>query len=230
MSDFFLDLRDTPRVIDFFVDHLELAPARVKTEAEKWIKKYHENERVSTDRLADAAKKFGWAIFPARIALKVYFDTDGREEEWQRILSSVRPSTAHLLKRFRVGTNAASLDLTLRHAEADVALREGDRLEIAEVRAHLRQDFWRDASRSLGKKTRATLVADGERRAAEYQKRFADLREIASSSSQGFQDEIFSKIARYEDRILFEGEVVPLEILDEEIAYYTDQKEISPVE
>ncbi len=225
MSDFFLDLRDKPRVIDFFVDNLEFAPAKSKREVEMWIKKYHDNEPVTTDRLADVAKKFGWGMFPARRALKMYFDIEGREEEWRRLLASVRPSTAHLLKRFRAGTRAASLDDVLKHAEADVALREGDRIEIEEVRAHLRQDFWREKKKSL-----VGLVKDGERQAAEYQKRLAILREIATSLSRGFQDEIFSKLARMEDRILFEGDVVPLEILDEEIKYYTDQKEISPIE
>ena len=225
MSDFFLDLRDKLRVVDFLADHLEFASSVMRREAEKWIQSYHDGKKVPTDRLAEIARRFAWAIWPARVALKRFFETQGSEEEWRRVLASIRPSTAHLLKRFRVGVRAATLDEVLQHAESDVALREGERIEIGEVRAHLRQDYWRDNKKSL-----AALVTDSEREVNEYQERLAKLRELALALSRGFQDEIFSKIARFEDRILFEGEVVPLEILDEEIKYYTEQKEISPVD
>lgn len=225
MSDFFLDLRDKPRVIDFLVDDLELAPAKIRPEAEKWIRAYHDNEKVPTDKLADFAKRFAWAIWPARFAMKRYFETEGADEEWRRVLAAVRPSTAHLLKRFGAGIKAATLDDVLKHAEADVALRDGDRVEIEEVRKHLRQDYWREK-----KKTLAVLMKDGEREAKAYQDRIAKLRDLALAMPRGFQDEIFSKLTRYEDRILFENEVVPLEILDDEVKYYTEQKEISPSE
>lgn len=243
MSDFFLDLRDKPRVIDFLVDDLELAPAKVRPEAEKWIRAYHDNEKVPTDKLADFAKRFAWSIWPVRFAMKRYFETEGADEEWRRVLAAVRPSTAHLLKRFGAGIKAASLDDVLKHAEADVALRDGDRVEINEIRKHLRQDYWREKSRhhgkksqeggippKAGKKTLAILVKEGEREAKAYHDRIAKLRDLALAMPRGFQDEIFSKLMRYEDRILFENEVVPLEILDDEVKYYTEQKEISPSE
>lgn len=225
MSEFFLNLRDKVRVIDFLADHLEYASPKYRTEAERWIHAYEENEKVPTDKLAEAARAFAWAIWPARYAVNRFFATEGIEAEWKKVLASARPSTAHLLKRFRQGTGTQSLDETLAHVEADVAFREGERIEIEELRKHLRQDYWRDK-----KKTLAILVKEGERLVEGYRERLQKLREVAPDFPRVMQDEIFSKIERYEDRILFEGELVPHEILDGEITYYTEQKEISPLE
>jgi len=225
MSEFFLDLRDKVRVIDFLADNAEYAAPNIRLDAERWIHAYEEQEKIPTDKLADAARKFAWSIWPARYAVSAYFSSEGSEEEWLRILAAVRPSTAHLLKRFRKGTDAKNLDETLNHIESDVAFHAGERVEIDEVRKHLRQAYWREKKSALH-----ALVKEGERLRDGYRERLDVLREMIPNFPRTAQDEIMSKIERYSDRILFEGEVVPVEILDEEIKYYTDQKEISPLE
>lgn len=225
MSDFFLDLRDKPHVIDFLADNAEYASPKFRIDAERWTHAYEENEKIPTDKLAEAARKFAWSIWPARYAVSRYFSMEGSEEEWLRVLSAVRPSTAHLLKRFRQGTGAETLDETLNHIESDVAFKEGDRREIEEVRDHLRQEFWREKKNALG-----ILVKEGEHLAKGYRERLDTLRELMPDFPRTMQDEVVSKIEKYQDRILFEGKAVSLEILDEEIKYYIEQKEISPSE
>jgi hypothetical protein len=225
MSDLFLDLRDKVSVVDFLVENLEYAPAKERTMAEKAIRAYEEGEKVPTDKLAETARKFAAAAWPARYALDRFFREEGADEEWRRVLSAVRPSTAHLLNRFRDVHETASLDEALGHAEADVALRDEERIEIEEVRKHVRHDFWKEKKKALD-----LLVKEGADHFQGYVHRLGKLRDIAVTLPRGLQDEAFSKIAHYEDRILFEGEVVPFELIDQEIAYYVDQKEISPLE
>lgn len=225
MSDFYLDLKDKPAVIDFFVDHLDYAPQVARTAAEKIIKQYEAGDKLPTDRLAEAVRQFARAIYPARFAVKRFFGHEAKEDEWQAILAAVRPSTAHLLKRFRNGIKAESLDDVLRHSESEVALHEEERIEIALVRKQLHHGYWREHGKALGR-----LVKDGELELKSYLERFSKLRELAMDLPRGLQDEIMSKLARYEDRVYFECELVPLEILDEEVKYYTEQKELAPDE
>jgi hypothetical protein len=225
MSDLYLNLRDKVRVIDFLAEHLEYATPAVRKEAEQWIQAYEDEEKVHTDKLAEVARSFAWAIWPARYAVNRYFSTDGSEEEWVRVLDSIRPSTAHILKRFRRDTAAKNLDETLTHIESDVAFTDGDRREIAEVREHLRQDAWKTKQDSF-----EILRKEGERLVQSYRNRLSALRELMVELPRSLQDEVVLKVERYEDRILFEGEAMPLETFDEEIKYYTEQKEISPLD
>jgi hypothetical protein len=225
MSDFYLDLKDKLAVIDFFVDHLDYAPPVARVAAEKITRQFEAGDKLPTDRLAEAVRQYARAVYPARFAVKRFFGHEGKEDEWQAILSAVRPSTAHLLKRFRAGVKAQSLDEVLRHAESEVALRAEERIEIAMVRKQLHHGYWRLHHQALGR-----MVKDGELELKSYLGRFADLRGLAMELPRGLQDEAISKLARYEDRVYFECELVPLEILDEEIKYYIEQKELAPDE
>ena len=56
------------------------------------------------------------------------------------------------------------------------------------------------------------------------------LRDIAFDLPQSLQDEVFAKIAHFEDKIFFEGEEVPKEIFEEEVKYYVEQREVSPMD
>jgi hypothetical protein len=138
---------------------------------------------------------------------------------------SIRPSTAHLLKRLKTASKAKTLDAALADPDAGIALRDEEQLEIAEVRRHVAHDIWKEK-----KDTLEILVKAGEKELAGYRKRFDALRELGTTLPSSLLNEVFSKLSHYEDRILFAGEVIPLEILDEEIKYYRDQKEISPME
>lgn len=221
----FLNLKDASRTIDFLAEFSTYADLKTRQRAEKIVKEYEEGKVLLPEKLAEEAHNLALAAWPARLAVERFFTHEGSEEEWNLVLAALRPSTAHLLRRFRRGINAKSLDAVLGHVESGSALREEERLEIAEVRKQVRQDFWQKK-----KDTLKILYDDYQRELEGYVKRLKTLRELALASAPTLQDELFSKLEHLEDRILFAGEIVPLEILDEEIAYYTDQKEISPFE
>jgi hypothetical protein len=225
MNDFFLDLKDKPRVVDFLVDASAFADDEARNAAATWIKQYQEGEHVGTDKLAEAAQTLAAATWPARYAVRMLCEKEDPEEEWRRVTSAVRPSTAHLLKRLRTSSKAKTLSATLADSDAGIALRDEEQAEIDGVRQHVRHDLWKEKASTLD-----VLVTAGAKELAGYTKRLAALRELALALPPSLQDEVFSKIARYEDRILFAGEVLPLEILDQEIKYYNEQKEISPLE
>ncbi|MEO5927617.1 MAG: hypothetical protein ABIO72_02855 [Patescibacteria group bacterium] len=225
MSDYFLDLKDKPRVVDFLVETAAYADDAAREVAAKWAKQYQDGEHVPTDKLAAAAKKLAEATWPARYAVKIFCTKENPAEEWTRVNAAIRDSTAHLLKRLKTASKAKTLDAVLADPDAGIALRDEEQLEIAEVRRHVAHDIWKEKAKVLD-----VLVKAGEKELAGYDKRFTRLRELGTTLPSSMLNEVFSKLSHYEDRILFAGEVIPLEILDEEIQYYHEQKEVSPLE
>lgn len=225
MSDLFLDLRDKPRVVDFLVMAGAYAGEKDRKAADALVSAYQDGKHPSIDKLANAARKLAFATWSARYAVVHYVMHEGSDEEWTRIVAAVRPSTAHLMKRFRAGVKAKTLDEVLNHPDVATALHDEEMLEIAEVRTHVREDLWKEKGTTL-----SLVVKQGAQELAAYRKRLDALRELAAAFPPALQDEIFSKINHYEDRILFAGEVLPLEILNGEVSYYTDQKEITPLD
>ena len=225
MEGFYLNLKDKPRVVDFLVAAIPFADAKSRASAEKWVKAYQDGDHVPTDTLAEVARKLGIATWPARMVLQHDLSHEGAEEEWKLVTAAVRPSTAHLMKRFRASVRGKSLDDVLAHPEVETALHDEERMEIAGVRPSVREAIWNEKGSTL-----AAQVTAAKKELEGYQKRFASLRELATALPPALQDEVFSKIAHLEDKILFEGKIVPLETLDEEVKYYRDQTEIAPVD
>lgn len=221
MSDnFFLPLKEKARVIDFLVDQLVYADAKNQEAAQGFISAYQDGEHVSTDKLADFARKFAIAVWPAREALKLYF-AEHPAEEWAALNLTVRPSTAHLLERARRASKTKTVDDVLAHAESVVPLQDGERMEIAQVRTHVWHDQWRKHGATLqDQKVKA------EKELKTYLGQLKTLRDLAIDLQGSAQDDLFSKIAHLEDSIFFEGNKIPPEVIQEEIAYYTEQKEI----
>jgi hypothetical protein len=225
MSDLFLDLRDKPAVIDFMVDALEFAPSQDREKAEKIVAAYQDGEKLHTDKLVNDARSLAIASYPARFAVQRFVSSEGSADEWRKLLSALRPSTTAILKRFRDTNRLTTVDAALSHAEADVALRDEERSEIDHVREQVRHDLWHEKQAAL-----SVLKTEGEQELARYLGKLKSLRDLAVELPPSIQDEVFSKIMRYEDKLFFAGESVPLEILDQEISYYTDQKEVDPLE
>jgi len=224
MSDLFLDLRDKPRVIDFMVDVAEYAGPAERFKAEKIVAAYSDGEHIGTDKLANDARTLAISTYPARYALRHFVSGAGASEEWKKLFAALRPSTAAILKRFKNASNASTIDEVLSHAESDVALRDEERSEIDHVREHVQHDLWHEKGESLDE-----FRLQGERELTKYLGRLKSLRDLAVELPASIQDEVFSKIASYEDKIFFAGGSVSSEILDEEVRFYTDQKEIDPL-
>ncbi|MBU1348484.1 hypothetical protein KJ781_00230 [Patescibacteria group bacterium] len=222
----FLDLSDAPRVIDFLVMASAYAGKKERLEAERFVKGHHDGNDPPTEDLAAAARTLAIVTWPARHAVRYYLSHEGSEEEWKRVTAMVRPSTKVLMNRFRKGVGAKTLDEVLQHEDVGTALREDDEMfEVTHVRDQVAEDVWKEKHEALG-----LLVKDGVRGMEAYRERFRRLRDLAESLPVAAQDEVLSKMRHFEDRILFKGEQVPLEILDGEIAFYTEEKEIAPTD
>ncbi len=215
-----VDFGDTVRVIDFLVEFAPYAPEKERKEAEQWVQRYQNREAISTSEIASVAMSVARLTWAPRWALEHYLTHEGVEEEWKMILGAIRASTAHLLERFRRMTDTDSLDEVLQHAESDQVLRDEERFEIEETRRHVREVLWKQKAEHL-----VALIRIGDSERKGYQKRLAALRELALGLPSALQEELLSKIEHYEDRIFFAGEVVSQEILDQEIAYYREQRE-----
>lgn len=225
MSTLHLDLHDKARVIDFIAEYSDYSAPEERKTAQELATAYSDGKKVATDALAQATRKLAISAWPARYAVDAYFAEKGAEEEWERVMSAIRPSTAHLLKRFRQGTDASSLDEVLNHEDAHTAVKEEEVLEISEIRRHVRIQFWQQEKNKI-----ESFLKEGKKLMDAYAERLGRLRELAIELPSSLQNDVFAKLTHYEDRILYAGEVVPLEILDQEVQYYKEQKEISPME
>jgi hypothetical protein len=221
MSSLFLDLKDRTRVVDFLWDVLPYLPKDnlVRTRAEAVIREIANGEKVSAEALADLAKTVGRATYVPRIAVKRYVRTgSGADEEWRRMAAAVSNSTEHLLERFKGGVGAASLDDVLEHEESSTALREVERMEIAEVRKHVLPTIWIEKRDDIKREAK-----DVERELEAVEKHLKALRKIAFNEPSAPEDEIVAKIEAYEDRLYFAGEELQPEKIAAEIAAYQEQ-------
>jgi hypothetical protein len=224
MSDLYLDLKDRVAMVDFMLDAVEYVESnplheRVSHLADAAL---HGGD-VSTEALEEAAREVARASFPARIAVKRYIKTsEGKAEEWRRIVAAVSNSTGHLLERFRSGIPGGSLDDVLSHEESGLALRDAERLEINEVRSHALASLWRD------KKTDLAASANEAKTLLDTDEGIlAALRRFAFDRPSPNADEIESKVRHYEDRIYYEGEEVDPEILQQEVVFYRNEQELA---
>ncbi|MCI0479269.1 hypothetical protein L0Y59_01875, partial [Candidatus Uhrbacteria bacterium] len=99
MSEFYLDLSDAPRVVDFLAMASAYAGKKHRSEADRLVKAYQEGQDVPLQELADAARHLALATWPARRAVRDYVTHEGTEEEWRRVTAAVRPSTRLLMNR-----------------------------------------------------------------------------------------------------------------------------------
>lgn len=223
MSDLFLDVRNHPRVVDFLQDGLAYAEGPEREAAEKLIQVYQDGGKLSTSTLADAALKLGKAIWPARQAVRRWIKQEASDQEWSQVIAMVRPSTSHLVHRLRKATGAKHVDELLQHPEAELAIQEEEREEIARIREHILAEVWKKQREHL-----SLYVEEAQAELRGYLRRFGMLRDLASELPEVFSQEVMAKLERFEDTVFFQGEMMAMEALDDEIRYYTDQKEITP--
>lgn len=223
MSDLFLDVRNHPRVIDFLQDGLAYAEGPEREAAEKLIQVYQDGGKLSTSTLADAAIKLGKAIWPARQAVKRWMKQEASEQEWEQVLAIVRPSTSHLLHRLHKATEVKQIDELLHHPDAEIALKEEEREEITRIREHIFSEAWKKQREHL-----KLYIEEAQTELRGYIRRFSMLRDLAAELPEVFSQEVMAKLERFEDTVFFQGEAMAMEALDDEIRYYTDQKEITP--
>lgn len=225
MPELYLDVTDRNRIVDFIAAHVPFAPAAAQKRLEKLLRDAETDEAaVPVHALADAARKLAIAVWPARYAVAAY-GAAHPDAVWGAVASSLRSHTRVHIERLRRAFKEDSVEALLERSDADAALSDDERLELQSALAEAQVTVWK-----MHRTEMKDAVENASGALSRFLERMEALRELGGNLDVGLQREAFSKADHYEDRMLYEGELVPLEILDEEIAYYRDQKEISPTE
>lgn len=221
MEDIYLNTQKPLQLIHFLSEWVSFAKPELRKKAEAYIESYDQGEEVDRVELAEFVRDFAREIYPIRFALDRFFSEEGALIEWDHVEKSVLRSTAHLMHQFQKGTSVHSIDELLEHEDFEMTFGDNERSEILQVRHHVREDFIKEHPQTL-----APLMDEGERVRNMFEEEIKKMRNVASGLPTLLQEELYSKITRFEDRVYYQGEHIPLQILEEELAYYTDQKEI----
>ena len=226
MSDYFLDLQNRNRVLDFLVTFVPFVQsAKERARIEKKIRDAEEQkEEISEAVLMDTIRDLAKHVWPVRYAVAQYIEQHPGVE-WEVIALALTPQTHAHIVRLRSTYSEPVLESLLNMHEVDAVLDDAEKIELKSVLQEASLSIWK----SFGGDMKDDLQK-GEMLLSAFQDRMETLRRLGGELDESLQQEVYSKVTHYEDRFLYEGESVPIEILDEEIAYYRDQKEISPLE
>ncbi len=216
----YLNLHDVIAVADFMESVIDFLAEKDRKPYQQFIDAVHAKEHVSRERLAEAAKNIGAVTWPARRALLQFITTVGSELEWEAILEQTRPATALLLKRLRQSAGTTTLDETLKTTDAQYAIGPDQEVEITMLRDEVRYHLWETHREAMDLMIEEMLV---ELQA--IKKRLKRLREQATKSDALTRDRLLDTLERFEDRLYFGGDLLPLELLDAEITLDAEESE-----
>lgn len=224
MVELSLSLKNRLPMVDFLSEWEDFATKETRAKADAMIQAFDDSQEMDKVALAELVISLAEEIWPARYALARFFKEEGALIEWDMVEKAVRRGTAHLMERFKQSTGCKSLDEMLKHEDFDQSFREEERNEIEKVRHHLLESYWAKHPSSL-----QPLIEEGRSILEGCKQRLDELKSIAEGLPALLAEELLSKIKSLEDRIYFQGEHVSLEVLDGEVAYYREQKEL-PIE
>jgi hypothetical protein len=224
METLFLDLSRRMSLANFISHWSSFASKDLRKQVDTLVRRYDDGEDVEKNLMAEAAKDLAREIWPVRYALDRFFAGEGALVEWDRVEHAVGKSTAHLMDRFRQATDVKSVDDLLAHDDFDMSFHDEGREEIVTTRHHVREDYWQSQSNTL-----EHLVEEGTGLLETFERHIKDMRLLAERLPMAMQEELYGKVTKYEDKWLFKGETIPMEMLEEEMAYYRDQAS-EPVE
>lgn len=219
-----LDLHDRHATLEFILAHVAFLPDTFRKKVEDRLAATENGRKLHGPELLDLANDVARKSWAGHRALEEFLKTkNGCDEEWRFVLADVSSGTAHLLERFRHGTKCPTLDAVLAHPESGSAFHEVERLEIAEVRRRVHERIWKITRKAL-----TPQLKKNEEKLAAITSRFDALREIAETFPEQ-QDEILSKLSRFEDELYFGEKELDPSVLDQEIRLYREAKEL-PIE
>ncbi|MFA6161374.1 MAG: hypothetical protein WC766_04340 [Patescibacteria group bacterium] len=224
MEGLFLNIKDRNQLVDFLAEWSGFASTETQQKSDELVRAYDEGEKTDKTELVEFVTELAKEVWSVRFALTRFFKEEGALIEWDRVLQAVSKSTAHLMERFRKDSGCGGVDCVLDHEDVDMTLHDDERHEIEKVRHHLMQDYWTSHPKTL-----EPLLEEGRELQKGYEKRLSDLQALTDGWPALLAEEVNAKVKSYQDEIYFKGNVVPLQTLDEELAYYTEQKEL-PVE
>ncbi|GEM_PF-1389157 len=216
----YLNLHDMTAVADFMESVIDFLPDKDRKPYQQLIDAVHGHSHVSRERLAEAAKNIGAVTWPARRALGHFLATVGSELEWEAVLEQARPATALLLKRLRRSAEVGTISEVLKTTDAQYAIGPDQEIELSMLRDEVRYHIWESHHEALGPmidETRVELEA--------IKKRLKRLREQATKSDEATRNRLLDTLERFEDKLYFGGELLPLESLDAEILFDAEDSE-----
>ncbi len=216
----YVDRRDAFAVADFMTEVVEYLPESDRAPYLQAIEDLEAGEHVTTERLAEVAKNLAMATYPARRATMQFFQTVGAKDEWKKVLESVRPTTRVLLERLCKNIECKSLDEVLGSSDASYAIHDQEEMELEALRPEIRLRYWQSHQTSLQK-----LVEDAQTELEGMKKRWQMLKQIAGRSPKQAST-LLEKLEMYEDKVLFGGETIALEVLDQEVRYAAEEAAI----
>ncbi|MBD3281640.1 hypothetical protein GF391_02735 [Candidatus Uhrbacteria bacterium] len=221
MPDLYLDLSDQKELINFLSKWEDFASGKIKSHADSFITDYDDGKEIDSVELQNFTKEFAREVYPARYALKRFFGDHGAGVEWRMTEKALRRSTAHLMEKFRALPEVHTIDDLLDHEDFDLSFSAEDRSEMEQVRHHVWEDYWNNNKASL-----ESYVDEGEAELEKFEKMIGQLREKAGELLTLLQEELYSKITKYEDRVLYYGEILDEDLLQQELEYYAAQSDM----
>lgn len=206
----FLNTQDRAELLDFMDAIAEYLPADEYERATQILDEKSGAEPLSQAELAGRVLQQAVLSWPARRAVQRYVEADGAEVEWERLLETVRPTTAFLLKRLQERTGTRTLSQILALPDIASALQGEERTELELVRPEIWVELWQAQPEELALHTK-----EANKELEMMHQRLQKLEQFSAQS--GKQEALAKKIREFQDRIYFGGESIPLEQLDEEL-------------
>lgn len=216
----YLNLHDLVAVADFMESVIDFLPEKDRRPYQQLIDTVQDSGHVSRERLAEAAKNIGAVTWASRRALDHFLASVGAELEWEAVLEHARPATALLLKRLRRSAGTSSLDETLKSTDAQYAIGPDQEVEISMLRDEVRYHLWESHGEAL-----QPMIEELSIELEAIKKRLKKLREQAMKSDEATRDRLLDVLNRFEDRLYFGGEAIPLESLDAELVFDAEESE-----
>lgn len=207
----FVSVENREALIDFLDSIIEYLPEPERQEAFELVHGKKADGAPSDEEFFQYVKRQAMLSWPARKAVKEYSQAEGGEAEWRLLFESVRPETGFLLKRLRERLGSRVLSELLAHEDAAQALQGETRLEVELLRAEILIELWQAQAAEL-----QVHVAQAKKELEARHQRLQKLEQYGSETTRKDRtSELQKQIQGFEHRMYFEGEVIPLEELDQ---------------
>lgn len=206
----FLNTQDRAELLAFIDSIVDYLPPEERERAFALLQEKQGAEPLSQAELAGQVLQHAVFTWPARRAVQRFVEAEGAEAEWTKLLETVRPTTAFLLKRLRERTGARSLGQVLGLPEIATVIQGEERTELELVRPEIWIELWQAQPETL-----ASHTQEATKELQAMQQRLQKLEQFSAQSEK--KAEVAEKIRDFQDRIYFRGESISLEKLNEEL-------------
>lgn len=206
-------------MLDFLDQYLPLVPEGEASAFHVLIHEASQGKSVPLNRLRTSARALATWVFAPRVALKAFTKTNvGIKAEWDLLLEHARPATVFLLARLQAQHPDVSVGEALSSTDAAYLIHDEQEMELKALCPEILILLWQAHKKTLQKE-----VDKGQNILKDLERRLRILRLQASQMDEENREQGFARIDRFEDRIYFGAEVLPLEMLDQEIAANEEQ-------